>query len=75
MGQLKKGKVIIEYRGVNYADDAEPSWRELMRETGRSDHSIKKWYELYAKHPVYEDYKRMASEKVVVKLWVGIEKD
>ena len=55
--------MIAQYRGVNCADDEEPqSWRELMRETGRSDHSIKKWYKIYEKHSIHEDYEKITEK-------------
>jgi hypothetical protein len=46
----EKGEAIAEYRGVNSA----PSFRELSRETGRNDHSLKKWHELYEKFSYLE---------------------
>ncbi|MCK4359342.1 MAG: hypothetical protein KAW92_11500 [Candidatus Cloacimonetes bacterium] len=55
---------MAEYRGVN----SSTSWRYLEKETGRQRESLIKWYELYEKYPVYDDNKRMASEKVLVKL-------
>ncbi|MCK4359553.1 MAG: hypothetical protein KAW92_12605 [Candidatus Cloacimonetes bacterium] len=60
---IDKGKEVADYRGVNSA-----SFYKIEIETNRQKESLKKWCELYEKHPVYEDYKRMASEKVLVKL-------
>ena len=47
-GMWFKGKAVTsEFRGVN----SEPSYAELSRQTGRDDHSLKRWHDLYKKWP------------------------
>ncbi len=48
----EKGKVVTEYKGVNSA----VSWRELEKQTSRQKESLKRWHDLYLKHPNYDQY-------------------
>lgn len=60
LGMWDKGEAIsVEFRGV----DSTPSYRQLERETGRTDDSIKKWHILYKKYPDRNDYLPVAKEK------------
>lgn len=51
MGNWEKGNAILEYRGVKSS-----SFYQLEKETGRSQESLKKWYELYENYPDRIEY-------------------
>lgn len=51
VGMWEKGKIVYEYRGVNSY-----SYRDLEEQTGRDKNSIKKWNDVYEKHPNKQKY-------------------
>ncbi len=51
VGAWEKGKIILEYRGVKSS-----SFYQLEKETGRSQESLKKWYNLYEIFPDRKEY-------------------
>ncbi len=60
MGMWEKGEAIAaQFTGVKCA----PSYRELERETGRRDISLKKWHKLYLRYPDREEYLLVAQDK------------
>ena len=66
LGEWEKGKGISEsshFRGGKLRT----TWNKIAIETGRRDVSLKKWYELYEKHPTYEDYEKITEKQA--KLW------
>jgi N6-adenosine-specific RNA methylase IME4 len=65
IGMWEKGKIIdVVFRGVKTT----PSYRELERQTGRSDDVLKKWHDLYKKYLNKEDWINEA--KIKAELWV-----
>jgi len=66
IGMWEKGEMIsVYFKGV----ESTPSYRELERQTGRSDDSLKKWHELYEKYIDKNYYiENIATPKA--KLWV-----
>lgn len=58
LGMWEKGKAIAEFRGVNSA-----SFPLMEKETGRQRETLKKWHDLYRKHPDRERYLEVAKEE------------
>lgn len=53
IGMWEKGEVIsVVFRGVKTT----ASYRELERQTGRSDDALKRWHDLYKQYPDKEKY-------------------
>jgi len=60
IGKWEKGEAISEqFRGV----ECSPTYRQLERETGRRNTSLKTWHELYIKYPDRNDYLPIAEEE------------
>jgi len=70
LAQWKKGELISAvFRGVKTA----PSYRELSKQTQRSDTSIKQWHEIY-KNNTWEQWEQKAEEKAHNWTQLAIEK-
>ena len=48
------GEAIMSFLGGGVKTT--PSYRELERQTGRGDDSLKQWHDLYKKYPDKEEY-------------------
>jgi len=60
LGEWEKGKEIVSFLG---GVKTTLSWRELERQTGRGDDALKKWHDLYQKHPKYDEYLKIIEKK------------
>lgn len=61
IGMWEKGEAIGEYTGVN----SPVSYYQLEKETGRDHHSLKRWHEIYKKHPDKDKYIEIAEAKAM----------